>query len=47
DYFGDPRVVDVHLGRLRKKVEDDAATPTLIATVRGVGYRFQDHLPER
>ena len=41
DYFGDERVVDVHIGRLRKKVEDDPANPTLIATVRGVGYRFE------
>lgn len=42
DYYGDERVVDVHLGRLRKKVEDDPASPTLIVTVRGAGYRFED-----
>ena len=42
DYYGDERVVDVHIGRLRKKVEDDPAHPTLIVTVRGVGYRFED-----
>ena len=42
DYYGDERVVDVHLGHLRKKVEDDPATPALIATVRGAGYRFED-----
>lgn len=42
DYYGDERVVDVHVGRLRKKIEDDAAQPTLIATVRGAGYRFED-----
>lgn len=42
DYYGDDRVVDVHIGHIRKKVEDDAANPTLIATARGAGYRFAD-----
>ena len=42
DYYGDERVVDVHLGHLRKKIEDDPTTPALIATVRGAGYRFED-----
>jgi two-component system, OmpR family, alkaline phosphatase synthesis response regulator PhoP len=42
DYYGEDRVVDVHLGRLRKKLEDDAATPRLVVTVRGAGYRFED-----
>jgi len=42
DYYGEDRVVDVHLGRIRKKIEDDAATPRLIVTVRGAGYRFED-----
>jgi two-component system alkaline phosphatase synthesis response regulator PhoP len=42
DYYGDERVVDVHIGRLRKKVEDDPANPQLIVTVRGVGYRFEE-----
>lgn len=42
DYYGDDRVVDVHIGRLRKKIEDDPADPTLIATVWGAGYRFED-----
>ncbi len=41
DYYGDERVVDVHIGRLRKKVEHDAAHPTLIVTVRGAGYRLE------
>jgi two-component system alkaline phosphatase synthesis response regulator PhoP len=44
DYYGDERVVDVHIGRIRKKVEDDPANPTLIATVRTAGYRFEDAL---
>ncbi len=42
DYYNDDRVVDVHIGRLRKKIEDEASKPTLIATVRGAGYRFED-----
>ena len=42
DYYGDERVVDVHIGRMRKKVEDDPANPTLIATVRAAGYCFED-----
>jgi two-component system alkaline phosphatase synthesis response regulator PhoP len=41
DYYGDERVVDAHIGRLRKKIEDDPAYPTLIVTVRGAGYRFE------
>jgi two-component system response regulator MtrA len=38
-YLGDSRLVDVHVQRLRAKVEEDAAHPTLVQTVRGVGYR--------
>lgn len=41
DYYGDERVVDVHIGRIRKKLEDDPANPTLIVTVRGAGYRLE------
>jgi two-component system alkaline phosphatase synthesis response regulator PhoP len=41
DYYGDERVVDAHIGRLRKKIEDDPAHPTLVVTVRGAGYRFE------
>lgn len=41
DYVGDEHVVDVHLGNLRRKLGDDAARPTFIETVRGVGYRFR------
>jgi len=40
DYFGVDRVVDVHIGNIRKALDDDAADPRLIATVRGVGYKF-------
>jgi two-component system response regulator MtrA len=38
-YLGDSRLVDVHIQRLRAKVEDDPSKPALIQTVRGVGYR--------
>ncbi len=42
DYYSDERVVDVHIGRLRKKIEDNPDEPALIITVRGAGYRFED-----
>jgi DNA-binding response OmpR family regulator len=41
DYFGDTRLVDVHIGRLRSKIESDPAKPELILTVRGLGYKLQ------
>jgi two-component system alkaline phosphatase synthesis response regulator PhoP len=44
DYYGDERVVDVHIGRIRKKLEDDPANPVLIVTARSAGYRFEDVL---
>jgi DNA-binding response OmpR family regulator len=39
DYFGDSRLVDVHVRRLRKKIEEDPSRPTVVTTVRGLGYR--------
>jgi len=39
DYFGDTRLLDVHVHRLRMKVEEDPAHPQLVRTVRGLGYR--------
>ena len=39
EYYDD-HVVDVHVANLRRKLEDDAAEPTYLQTVRGVGYRF-------
>jgi DNA-binding response OmpR family regulator len=39
-YFGDERIVDVHIRRLRTKVELDASAPRLVQTVRGLGYRL-------
>lgn len=44
DYVGDGRVVDVHIGQLRKKMEADTSVPEFIKTVRGYGYKFE--LPE-
>jgi DNA-binding response OmpR family regulator len=40
DFYGDERVVDVHIRNLRSKLADDAADPRFIATIRGVGYKF-------
>ena len=41
DYFGDGRLVDVHVRRLRTKVEADPAHPRHVVTVRGLGYKLQ------
>lgn len=41
DYFGDSRLVDVHVGRLRKRIEADPGDPSIVVTVRGLGYRLQ------
>jgi DNA-binding response OmpR family regulator len=40
DFFGDERVVDVHIRGMRRALGDDAAAPSVIGTVRGVGYKF-------
>ncbi len=40
EYTGEYRTVDVHVRRLREKVEDDPASPTLLCTKWGVGYYF-------
>ena len=39
-YFGDERIVDVHVRRLRTKIEPDPAAPRIVVTVRGLGYRL-------
>jgi two-component system response regulator RegX3 len=41
DYVGDTKTLDVHIKRLRAKVEKDPANPTLIQTVRGLGYKIE------
>jgi two-component system response regulator MtrA len=40
EYLGESHLVDVAIGRLRAKVEDDPSHPALIKTIRGVGYRL-------
>lgn len=40
-YFGDARIVDAHVRRLRTKIESDPAHPTIILTLRGMGYQLQ------
>jgi two-component system response regulator RegX3 len=42
DYFGDTKTLDVHVKRLRAKIEKDPANPVYIQTIRGLGYKFED-----
>jgi two-component system response regulator RegX3 len=41
DYVGDTKTLDVHIKRLRSRIESDPSHPALITTIRGVGYRFE------
>lgn len=41
DYLGDTRTVDVHMRRLRQKIEKDPSSPVYLKTVHGIGYKFQ------
>lgn len=41
DYFGDTKTLDVHIKRLRSKVESDPANPVNIVTIRGLGYKYE------
>lgn len=41
DYFGDTKTLDVHIRRLRGKVEHDPANPSRIVTIRGLGYKYE------
>jgi two-component system response regulator RegX3 len=47
DYVGDTKTLDVHIRRLRNKVEHDPAAPIRITTIRGVGYRYEQARGER
>ncbi|MDD5476570.1 MAG: helix-turn-helix domain-containing protein [Syntrophales bacterium] len=42
DAFVEPRTVDVHIRRLRSRIEENPADPRYILTVRGVGYKFAE-----
>ncbi len=41
NYFGDTKTLDVHIKRIRSKIEDDPARPAHLVTVRGLGYKFE------
>jgi two-component system response regulator RegX3 len=41
DYVGDTKTLDVHVKRLRAKVEDDPSNPRRIVTIRGLGYKYE------
>jgi len=45
DYFGDTKTLDVHIKRIRGKIEHSPSEPTLLVTVRGLGYRVEDIPP--
>jgi len=47
DYVGDTKTLDVHIKRLRTKVEDDPARPSRIVTIRGLGYKYEVRSPQR
>jgi two-component system response regulator RegX3 len=40
DYFGDTKTLDVHIKRIRSRIEKDPSEPVMLLTVRGLGYRF-------
>lgn len=41
DYFGDTKTLDVHIKRLRAKIEQEPADPQLVVTIRGLGYKYE------
>ena len=47
DYVGDTKTLDVHVKRLRAKIEPDPANPQLLTTVRGLGYKFERLMSSR
>jgi two-component system response regulator RegX3 len=46
DYVGDTKTLDVHVKRIRARIESDAGNPALVLTVRGLGYKFADDVEE-
>jgi len=42
DYFGDTKTLDVHVKRIRSRIEEDPKNPRMLLTVRGLGYRFEE-----
>jgi len=40
DYFGDTKTLDVHIKRIRSRIEESPSDPQMLVTVRGLGYRF-------
>jgi two-component system, OmpR family, response regulator RegX3 len=46
EFYGQPKALDVHISRLREKIEEEPAKPRRIVTVRGVGYRFEPRFGE-
>ena len=46
DYVGDTKTLDVHVKRIRAKIEQDPSAPTLLTTVRGLGYKLSDGVRE-
>jgi two-component system, OmpR family, response regulator RegX3 len=41
DYYGDTKTLDVHIKRIRSRIEENPSEPTMLLTVRGLGYRFE------
>jgi len=41
DYVGDTKTLDVHIRRIRSRIEDDPQRPLRVITIRGVGYRYE------
>jgi two-component system response regulator RegX3 len=41
DYYGDTKTLDVHIKRLRSKIESEPAIPTRLVTIRGLGYKYE------
>jgi two-component system response regulator RegX3 len=41
DYYGDTKTLDVHIKRLRSKIEADPANPSQVVTIRGLGYKYE------